>query len=622
MKRLPVESELLEDVQQALPSAASVVLFAPHPDDEVFGAGGTLALFAQKSCSIQVVIVTDGALGGDDSEGTLIATREAESTAAAAILGIPAPVFWREPDRSLSCNETLIQRIVETVQASGADLVILPSLLEIHPDHQALALAGIEALRRLGGPVRALFYELNAPLPMPNLLIDITPVMSVKRRAMDAFASQLKEQPYSQRIAGLNQFRSYFMGAEASAAEAFFMITASDIDATLPFLFEGALSCRRRRGFPVDQKDFPLISIIVRSMDRPSLDEALRSIALQTYDNCEVVIVNAKGETHRPLGNSCGRFPLRMINAGRALQRSDAANVGLKQAEGELLIFLDDDDYFLPHHLQRLAERLAQGLKAPAAYSAVRGIDDSGAEKLVFAREFDATDLLVDNYIPIHSVLFRRSAVDAGIRFDTRFGLYEDWDFWLQLAQLGDFLFEPEIGAVYRISSQENSGAWTDPARCRAAAASIHRKHFSKISDEALESLLDYSRRKRLVDSLETRFRGAGFSGNSLTELIDAALHRLHQESVMRVEQSKIMEAQGRQIEEQRQTLSEQTSLITAQTNRIEEQDQRITAQTNRIEEQDQHIARQSEEIRQIFSSTSWRCTAPLRWLKRQLGNS
>ena len=588
---LAQESELLENIQRTLPSASSAIIFAPHPDDEVFGAGGLLTLLAEQGCTTQTIILTDGARGGDNSNGKLATTREAESTAAAELLGLPAPTFWREQDRTLACNETLIQRIIDAARESHADLLLLPSPLEIHPDHQALALAGIEALRRLGAPVHAVFYEINTPLPIPNLLVDITNVMSRKQGAMAVFVSQLKEQPYDQRITGLNHFRSYFMGGSVTAAEAFFMIAAENVDASLPFLFEGALSCRRRQGFPVDTSDLPLISVIIRSMDRPTLDEALRSVALQTYSNCEVIVANAKGKTHRPLGNSCGRFPMYIAHAGRALQRSEAANLGLKHAHGDLLIFLDDDDYFLPPHLQRLAERLAKTPKAPAAYSAIRAIDDTGMEKMVFAREFDATSLLADNYIPIHAVLFRRYVIEAGIHFDVNLDLYEDWDFWLQVARLGNFVFEPEIGAVYRISSQEHSGAWTNPERCQSAALSIHRKHFPGINEPTRESLLDYSRKKYLVDLLEARCRAAVLPGNTLPEFIDAALSRLDHEALTRANLNQTIQVQS----------------------------QEITYHTGRIAEQEQRIAERINEIGEILASTSWRCTAPLRWVKGQI---
>jgi glycosyltransferase involved in cell wall biosynthesis len=47
----------------------------------------------------------------------------------------------------------------------------------------------------------------------------------------------------------------------------------------------------------------PLVSVIVRSMDRTMLQDALGSVALQTYANVEVVVVNATGNPHSALGD-------------------------------------------------------------------------------------------------------------------------------------------------------------------------------------------------------------------------------------------------------------------------------------------------------------------------------
>ena len=59
----------------------SLMVLAPHPDDEVFGCGGVLALAVAQQVRTQVIVLTDGAAGGDFVE------REAESRAAARTLG-------------------------------------------------------------------------------------------------------------------------------------------------------------------------------------------------------------------------------------------------------------------------------------------------------------------------------------------------------------------------------------------------------------------------------------------------------------------------------------------------------------------------------------------------------
>ena len=100
-----------------------------------------------------------------------------------------------------------------------------------------------------------------------------------------------------------------------------------------------------------------MISVIVRSMDRPTLQDALDSIASQTYPNIEVIVVNAKGDSQHPKNRLCGSFPITMVGTGKPLQRSAAANVGLDCSRGDWIAFLDDDDWLAPDHFSLLLNR-------------------------------------------------------------------------------------------------------------------------------------------------------------------------------------------------------------------------------------------------------------------------
>jgi hypothetical protein len=57
----------------------------------------------------------------------------------------------------------------------------------------------------------------------------------------------------------------------------------------------------------------------------------------------------------------------------------------------------------------------------------------------------------IENFIPIHAVLFNRNVLAKGCWFDETLSFCEDWDFWLQIQQHGIFSFIPEIGANYLI---------------------------------------------------------------------------------------------------------------------------------------------------------------------------
>jgi len=207
----------------AIPARKALVL-APHPDDEIFGCGGAIAAHVAQGVPVDVVILTDGALFAD------AAIREKESRAAAALLGYGEPEFWGLPDRELICNEALVERVAQKIRSSSADLVYAPSPQEIHPDHCQLAMTALQAIRRVAGDLRIAQYEVGVPLRWPNLLLDISARLELKQQAMRCFASQLERQPYDRQIAALNCYRTYTLTEEVTAAEAYRVMPAADLE--------------------------------------------------------------------------------------------------------------------------------------------------------------------------------------------------------------------------------------------------------------------------------------------------------------------------------------------------------------------------------------------------------
>ncbi len=363
------------------------LVFAPHPDDEVFGCGGAIMRHIEQNVPVRVIIVSDGAHGvSDENKTEYTRQRQNESITAAHILGYGMPIFWQYQDRQVCYSEKLIQEILTAIRETGADLVYAPSVFEMHPDHRAMGMAVVEAIRRIGKAVRVALYEVGIPL-RPNLLLDISDLAARKTAAMECFVSQNARQRYDQHITALNRYRTYTLPASVTAAEAYIVIPAEELTNDPLKLYQPEHTRQKALGLVLDRSDMPLVSIIIRSMDRPTLSDALDSVALQTYPNIEVVLVNAKGADHREVGEWCGHFPLHMISNDEQLQRSKAANRGLESAKGSYLIFLDDDDWFLPHHITQLAIELDRSESAIAAYSAIQCINQSGDEIRRFEEE-------------------------------------------------------------------------------------------------------------------------------------------------------------------------------------------------------------------------------------------
>lgn len=484
-----------------------VLVLAPHPDDEVFGPGGTLALHAAAGGKVVVALLTAGEQHPEGSADAGYAERRlAESAAALACLGLDAPECWHLPDRGVCYGEALIARVMARITALDADLVYAPSPWEAHPDHRATAMAAMEAVRRLGGARQLACYEISAPL-RPTHLIDISPVAAAKQAAMAAFVSQQALHPYADCVSGLNRYRTLTLPVGVTEAEAFERHTAAELARAPLRLLESAHQRQQRQQLAMLPTDLPLISVLVRTLGRPTLQRTLDSIAAQTHPHVEVVLIDAGGDLEQRFDGvlRCADFPVRVVAgalAGQRLPRADAANRGLMAAQGEYLIFLDDDDWFYPDHLAKLLAALQAQPGVLAAHTAVVCANDAGeAGDQVFDFAYAPRELCYGNFLPIHAVLFAAALRERGCRFDPAFDLYEDWDFWLQVEQHTAFVFVPGVSAAYRINALSGAGVATDPQQAAAATAALYAKWQVLASAERFAELVTRSLQRRALQA-------------------------------------------------------------------------------------------------------------------------
>ena len=125
----------------------TVVVLAPHADDESLGGGGLLALLADAGQAAHVVVVTDGSRSHPGSRAypppRLAALREAEAAAAVATLGHAGRVhFLRHADCGLpspgtDAFEQAADRLAALVARLGADTLLVPWRRDPHGDHEA-----------------------------------------------------------------------------------------------------------------------------------------------------------------------------------------------------------------------------------------------------------------------------------------------------------------------------------------------------------------------------------------------------------------------------------------------------------------------------------------------------
>lgn len=198
-----------------------ILVFAPHPDDETLGCGGTLALLRQNGCAVKVIFVTDGGGAGGLPDGT-VAIRRKEAAAALNVLGVDDMVFLDEPDGGFRNTPKFEKYVFELFRKFQPDWLFLPSVLDYHRDHIAIGQAILSCWQRWEGVSRTFFYEIWSPLPA-TCVVDISHVAELKREAISRYELPLAHCDYLTACMGLAGYRGLYLPGQTRPkyAEAF-----------------------------------------------------------------------------------------------------------------------------------------------------------------------------------------------------------------------------------------------------------------------------------------------------------------------------------------------------------------------------------------------------------------
>jgi len=544
--------------------AEKTLVIAPHFDDDVLGCGGLIARLSASGSKVAVLFLTDGAGGVEEvaDRKEYAERRHHEAARGLRILGVTDIEFLDLPDGSLEAHvDEAATAIRHSLSAHAPDLLLSISPLEISADHRAAFAATHAALSTLRGGteldaavdgMRILLYEANHPA-FPDVLVDVSNEVDLVRQAIEAHASQIERHNYREMTLGLRSLRTASLPPDVTAAEGYRALNVQDFVTT-----SRAAMIRRLGGVPElhDVNDGPLISVIVRTKDRPQLlAEALASLAGGTYRRFEVILVNDGGET--PSVPDDFPFPVVAVNLPHNLGRAAAANAGLEATRGDWVAFLDDDDIAEPEHLATLAG-LTTAAGARVVYTdaavGVYELDPAAGwrevdRRLPYSRDFDPELLLFDNYIPFNTLLIDRRLFDDVGPFDTELPFFEDWDMLIRLAAKTPFHHLPQVTAEYRHFRGGDhilGERPTEKADFLAMKARIIDKHSKRHAPEITARVVDLLRAEAITAADSSAQRAAELESErrrfdrdraALTEALD--LHRTaiaeHDENAQRL---------------------------------------------------------------------------------------
>jgi len=192
----------------------NVVVIAAHPDDEVLGAGGTIARLAHEGVPVTVAVVTDGSTTQYVGDDAILERKSKSLVEAARILGVRETVHWNFPDMRLDTVEHVVlnRAIEELIEDTKCDTIFVHHAGDVNLDHQLVHRSVAVATRpHPGQPVKnVLTYEVNsstewgarAPRAMfwANFFVDISATIQPKLRALECYTDELREFPHPRSV--------------------------------------------------------------------------------------------------------------------------------------------------------------------------------------------------------------------------------------------------------------------------------------------------------------------------------------------------------------------------------------------------------------------------------------
>lgn len=213
-----------------------VLVFAAHPDDEVLGMGGTIALHAEAD-DVRVVCVTDGSSTQYPGDAERRAQKDEEARRAAAVLGVEDYVHLDLPDMRLdTVAHVEVNRVVDEQLASFRPDVVYTPHPDVNADHRALFDSVAVGTRATPGqPVRrVLTYGPTSSVEwtpaglswfVPNWFVDITTTLERKLEAFACYETELRPPPHPRNVEALRAHAAFYgAGVGVAYAEPFVLV--------------------------------------------------------------------------------------------------------------------------------------------------------------------------------------------------------------------------------------------------------------------------------------------------------------------------------------------------------------------------------------------------------------
>lgn len=197
---------------------STVLILAPHPDDELFGCGGTLMKFQQNiDCNILYF-----SLPGKDASIQESIKKEALNIAEKLQA---KPHFIESDSGQISAECETLDTLINELKP---DKVFTTFMLDDHDDHRKINQTLATSLTKTKHECEIWSYQIYSTL-IPNVLVDITSEMNKKSELMSIYQSVAGKRDWAHYIHGMNAMNSRYLAESAkNYVETFFVIPSSN----------------------------------------------------------------------------------------------------------------------------------------------------------------------------------------------------------------------------------------------------------------------------------------------------------------------------------------------------------------------------------------------------------
>lgn len=199
-----------------------VLVIAAHPDDEVLGAGGTVAKLTAEGVECHLLIVTDGSSSqyrDSDHLYEIIEAKKKETQGCSDLLGFKSIHYGELPDMKLDKTPHIVinQVIEKVIDELQPDTVFTHFWGDVNRDHQEVYKSTLVAVRPVMGQVVKELYCYRVPsstewtpnkgdtMFMPNYFVDIEKYVEQKYRAFACYSTELRKYPHPRSVLYLRE---------------------------------------------------------------------------------------------------------------------------------------------------------------------------------------------------------------------------------------------------------------------------------------------------------------------------------------------------------------------------------------------------------------------------------